>query len=181
MFWEQLLGALFNHSCSRDVVELREVVLQVRVASNIDGALIRLLLILCGNRQSHIKTVNYLPQRTETFLVEIDVVSQIYEQLRRSGVRPSRSVGNGAFEVGDLHGIIKNVGVLPLLSNGCVATNAKLGYKSGHDTEKSGVVVVASSLKHEKLVQTVDPMRGIGARDVEQNFASSDSHSGSQF
>jgi len=131
--------------------------LEVAVSADIDGSLIGLLLILGGNCQCNIPAVNDLAEWAEPFLVEVDVIGKINKQLRGPGVGSSRSIGERSFEIRHLHRIVKNVGVLPLLGNRSVTTDAKLRHKSGDNTEEAGVVVVAAILS-EQLVQAIHAM-----------------------
>lgn len=113
----------------------------------------------------NIQAFKHAPERREALRVEGRVVHVVDEQLRRSSVRPSSRVSDGASQVALHHWIVLD-GDVPAFVRLRRGGDAKLQHKI-RDHAKEGGLVVETVL--QQGIETVDPQRSPRPRHFEED------------
>src|SRR6266545_1348408 len=139
---------LFLDGCLLDVIEVREVFRQIRVAFRLNAPLFGPLAARCAFTIPAVYLIDDghpgddLTKWRETLAVQARVVLEIDEYLRGSRVgRPTHRVGDKATLVAPLDLIDGNSRVAPSGGDGWIAVDAELHHEIGDHAEEAAVVV----------------------------------------
>src|SRR5215831_16516744 len=144
---------LFFDSRLLDVIELREVLGQIRITLSLEASLLWPLPARCPFTVSGVNFVNnfhafrYLAEGSKALGIQRrSVIAEIDKHLRRSGIRPLLTTLHGISNVSALVALLdriaRNPGWLPHFVQRRVATNPELDHETGNDAEKPNVIVV---------------------------------------
>jgi hypothetical protein len=123
-----------------DEVELRELLLQIRVPLLRNLALLRSLTILRIDLVHHVHPLHHLAERSEPRPIQSRVVRVIDEELRRARVRARCRERHPPARIRHPHRIVRNPLIFPLRIHLRIRTQPELHHKPRHHTKEAATI-----------------------------------------
>jgi hypothetical protein len=139
-------GELLGDSSSLDVVEAREILLQIGVPLSFDLRLIGFRAVARIDAVHVLHAADNLAERGKMQAVQTGAISIVDEQLRGSGIRGGVcSEHDSAANVACLYGVILDR-IVPSFGHSGVGGDAELRDETRNDAEETGAIVVEFAL-----------------------------------